>query len=74
MPQSEGRCLERKRLKQAADALLLKLVELTTAQHETFISTRQPEFKRLDKELENTVGAQERAFGLYRQHIQEHGC
>lgn len=71
--QSE-KCAELARLEESVRSVLQQLIELTAAQLEAFRTRDQPEFLRLDKELENTIGLKERRIGALRQHGQEHGC
>ena len=69
-----SKCAELERLQKEVEAILDKLRELTTLQLEVFRAHNQPEFIRLDKELELTVGEKERSIGALRQHVQDHEC
>jgi len=53
---------------------LQKLQELAESQLAAFRACNQPEFIRLDKELEQTMGAKKRVIGAFRQHAEEHNC
>ena len=69
-----SKCAEYDRLRMQLEAVLEKLRELTTLQLEVFRARNQPEFIRLDKELELTVGEKERSVGALRQHASDHAC
>ena len=71
--QSE-KCAELAKLEEGVRSVLQQLIELTAAQLQAFRTHDQPEFLRLDKELENMIGVKERRIGALRQHGQEHGC
>ena len=71
---TDAKCTEYDRLQKDVEAILDKLRELTTLQLEVFRSRDQPEFVRLDKQLELTVGEKERRIGALRQHSADHGC
>ena len=67
-------CPEFLRLQKDVENVLLRLKDLTGSQLEAFHSRKSAEFARLDRELENTIGEKERAFGALREHIREHNC
>ena len=67
-------CPEHARLQREVEDVLQRLKELTASQLQAFRSRSSAEFARLDRELENTIGEKERAFGALRQHIREHHC
>jgi hypothetical protein len=66
-------CKQCERLRGAVQAALARLAELTTAQLNAFRSNDERAFMRVDKELENAMGAKERVIGAMRQHRKEHG-
>ena len=66
-------CKECIRLESDIDAVLKRLVELTSAQLDAFHAKDRSAVTRLDKELEHAVGRKERAFGAQRQHARQHG-
>lgn len=68
------KCSEYARLETEVSQILQELVELTSAQRESFQRRDFEEFMRLDKQLELTVGSKERHIGALRQHSQEHKC
>jgi hypothetical protein len=63
-------CPEYVRLQAEVEAVLEKLVQLTTLQLNAFLAS----VMRLDKELELTVGMKERTIGALREHGKEHRC
>jgi Tfp pilus assembly protein PilN len=65
-------CSHCEELSNALAKTLEQLTSLTSAQLEAFRSNNMDEFARLDKELENTVGAKERRFGAFREHQAQH--
>lgn len=67
-------CAEYDRLVKMVENVLGNLAQLTTLHLELFRSGDYPAVKRLDKELELTVGEKERSFGALRQHMTEHKC
>jgi len=68
------KCPELARLQSEVEDVLGRLAQLTTVQLEVFRSGKMHDWKRLDNELELTVGEKERTIGALRQHIQEHNC
>jgi hypothetical protein len=65
-------CAECAHLQYDVITALERLEELIAAQLEAFRSNDQAQFMRLDKELELSIGAKERAIGALRQHGKEH--
>ena len=66
-------CDEREALKANALRALSEIIEFS----EKLLNAIQadgPDPHMLDKDLENAVGAKERAFGALAQHRKEHGC
>lgn len=70
----EERCVVYARLQSEVSTILRVITELTSAQLEAFQIQDQALFMRLDKKLENAMGAKERAVGAMREHAKEHGC
>ena len=68
------KCPEYANLESEVTDSLEHLVKLTQKQLETFQAHDQALFMRLDKELENAVGAKERKIGALRQHVKDHKC
>jgi len=68
------KCPELARLQSEVENVLGNLAQVTTLQLEIFRNGDMREWKRLDKELELTVGEKERCIGALRQHIREHQC
>ncbi len=68
------KCPELARLQSEVENVLGNLAQVTTLQLEIFRSGRLDDWKRLDKQLELTVGEKERCIGALRQHIKEHNC
>ena len=71
---AEERCAQYARLQSEVAEILQLIANLTSGQLEAFQTKDQALFIRLDKELENAMGAKERAVGAMRQHAKEHGC
>ena len=71
---AEERCTVFAKLQCEVTSVLQLITGLTSAQLEAFQAQDQALFMRLDKELENAMGAKERAVGAMRQHAKEHGC
>ena len=69
-----GKCAEYEKLAVEVNNVLAQLTELTTAQREAFGALNHEEFRRIDHELENVMGAKERAIGALRQHVKDHKC
>jgi hypothetical protein len=65
-------CTECERLRGEVQDELARVTLLTTAQLNVFGSKDDGTFMRLEKELENAMGAKERAIGALRQHQREH--
>src|ERR1051326_1311979 len=65
-------CQEYARLVAYVENVLGNLAQLTTLHLELFRAGDFPGARRLDKELEQTVGEKERAIGALRQHMIEH--
>lgn len=69
-----SKCAEYDRLENEVESVLSKLAELTSLQLKLFQTGKLDQLRSVDKELENTVGAKERAIGALRQHTLEHKC
>ena len=67
-------CPEYRRLASYVENVLGNLAQLTTLHLELFRAGDFSACKRIDKELELTVGEKERAIGALRQHMLEHKC
>ena len=67
-------CDEYPRLQRKVQEALEILTRLTEAQLSAFQRNDHSTFMRLDKELEQAVGAKERSIGALRQHVKEHRC
>ena len=68
------RCPELAPIQSDVENVLGNLAQVTTLQLEIFRSGKFDDWKRLDKQLELTVGEKERCIGALRQHIKEHNC
>jgi len=68
------RCEDYTRLASEVEILLQKLREITSAQLAAFHAKDSGTFTRLDTELEQLVGAKERAIGAMREHAKTHKC
>ena len=66
------KCPEYEKLEADVSSSLEFLSDLTKRQLEAFQAGKQTLFVRLDKELENAVGAKERKIGALRQHAKDH--
>jgi hypothetical protein len=67
-------CGEREKLKTEAVHALEDIIEFTGRLLKA-VSAEEPKLLTpLDQDLENAVGAKERAFGALAQHRKEHGC
>ena|SRR5579871_6738617 len=69
-----AQCAEYDRLSTEVENVLGNLAQLTTLLLELFRSSDWNGVRRLDKELEFTVGEKERSIGALRQHVREHKC
>ena len=67
-------CPEYARLHAEVENILGNLAQVSTLLLELFRSKDFSAVRRLDKELELTVGEKERCIGALHQHIKEHGC
>jgi len=67
-------CPEYERLHANVENVLGNLAQVATLLMELFRSKDLEGVRRLDKELELTVGEKERAIGALRQHVKEHKC
>ena len=67
-------CEERERLSKAAMDTLRQIVTVTQQLIEANQLNDLMEIRRLDPQLEQLVGAKERAFGALAQHKNDHGC
>ena len=68
------KCPEHERLFAEGENILGNLAQVSTLLLELFRSRDFDGVRRLDKELEITVGEKERCLGALRQHIKEHKC
>ena len=68
-------CPERDKLNAEAMRALKDIIEFTDRMMQA-LRAKEPgaSLTSLDKDLENAVGAKERAFGALAQHQKEHGC
>jgi hypothetical protein len=71
---SDQGCADYDRLQSEVQTILQKVVELSSAQVETFRAKDKASFMTLDKELELTVGRKERTIGAFTQHCKDHKC
>ncbi len=67
-------CPERRRLIEVVQHHLIRIAELSHATAEALTNGNENLTRELDKEVENEIGAKERALGALRQHREEHGC
>ena len=67
-------CPEREKLKADASKALQDIIEFTDRLLKSVNNEQLASFIALDKDLENAVGAKERAFGALAQHRKDHGC
>jgi len=67
-------CTEYARLAGCVENILSNLAHLTNQHLALFRAGDFAACRRLDKELELTVGEKERAIGAMRQHMLEHAC
>ena len=67
-------CSERDKIKAEATRALKDIVEFTDRLLKAMNTEKPASLTPLDKDLENAVGAKERAFGALMQHQKEHGC
>ena len=67
-------CAEYNRLASDLEDILGRLTTMTGKHLEGFKAGDFPASRRLDKELELTMGEKERAIGALRQHMVEHKC
>ena len=67
-------CPEREKLKADASKALQDIIEFTNRLLKSVNNEQLASFIALDKDLENAVGAKERAFGALAQHRKDHGC
>lgn len=67
-------CPEHRRLAVVVETVLAKLAELTQTHLRMFQEGDYVGSRKIDRELELTVGEKERAIGALRQHLTEHKC
>jgi hypothetical protein len=67
-------CPERNKLKAEAAQSLREIMKFTDRLLTVLLGDEDVTMSPLDKDLENAVGAKERAFGALTQHRKEHGC
>jgi len=68
------RCLRREQLQNECADSLKKISDVTARCLAALQSGDRLKFDALDRELEHSVGAKERAFGALWAHCGEHGC
>lgn len=68
------KCAEYDRLRTDVENVLGNLAQVVTLALELFRAGDFDQVRRLDKELELTVGEKERCLGAMRQHMREHNC
>jgi hypothetical protein len=66
-------CEDCERLESAVREAFERIILISTSLLEALRNSDQATFSRLDKELELTAGAKERAIGAFRQHSTEPG-
>jgi hypothetical protein len=69
-----AKCPEYARLESDVENVLGNLAQVTTLALEMFRAGDFDTVKRLDKELELTIGEKERCLGAFRQHLKDHNC
>jgi hypothetical protein len=67
-------CRRRQELIDEVIRHLERLAELAHAESEALAGQHQNLWKEIDRQIENEVGAKERAIGALNQHRDEHGC
>jgi hypothetical protein len=67
-------CTERDKLVAEASRVLHEIIEFSNKLLVAIQAEGTDTLVPLDKDLENAVGAKERAFGALAQHCKEHGC
>jgi hypothetical protein len=67
-------CEEYERLRAHLENVLGNLAQASTLLLEMFRAKNLEGVRRLDKELELTLGEKERSLGALRQHVKEHNC
>jgi hypothetical protein len=67
-------CPERNKLKAEAAQALREIMKFTDRLLTSLLGDEDVTMTPLDKDLENAVGAKERAFGALTQHRKDHGC
>lgn len=67
-------CAEYDRLTSCVENVLGNLAQLTTLILDLFRAGDFSACRKLDKELELTIGEKERSIGSLRQHMKEHNC
>jgi len=68
------KCTERDKLKAEAAHALQDIIEFADRLLKALSADKPSSLTPLDKDLENAVGAKERAFGALAQHRKDHGC
>jgi len=67
-------CPRREALVDETQEALMKLADLARRQAEALRAGSDNLVMAIDHEIENTLGAKERALGALREHRQQHGC
>jgi hypothetical protein len=71
---NDANCSEYVRLRSEVENTLGNLAQVTTLLLDLFRAGDSDKYKHLDRELELTIGAKERAVGALLQHVKEHHC
>ena len=67
-------CPEQQRLMEKVQQHLIRMAELSRAAADATANRNENLVRELDKQVENELGAEERALGALQQHRGEHGC
>jgi hypothetical protein len=68
-------CSERERLSVEVQQTLIDIIVFAERLRDAVVNSLEgPSVIKLDKDLENALGAKERAFGALAQHRKDHGC
>ena len=67
-------CRKKQELMAEVQRQLVHLAELARAESAAIENLTGNTWIAIDKEIENTIGAKERAIGALREHNEEHGC
>ena len=69
-----AQCAEEQKLVADVQILLAQIIDINKATIEAVSNHDHARIHQLDKDLEQAVGAKERAMGAWQQHRREHGC